>query len=143
MSKVILLVDDDASMAEFIKISVAESGSGMDVRHAESAEAALEYLDNKAGFFDKNKNPAPVLMLLDLGLGKISGIEFLKQLKSQKQYMDIPIVILTATESPADLKAAYSNYANSCLVKPFGFEKTKELMKSVTSYWGNHNRLPE
>ena len=55
----------------------------------------------------------------------------------------MPVVILTAMESAENIKTAYCNYANSCLIKPFGFDKTKELMKSVTTYWGLYNRLPE
>jgi DNA-binding response OmpR family regulator len=143
MNKVMLLVDDDDSLSKFIKICVEESGSLMEVRQVASVDKAMDYLQNKGEFADKRSNPDPHVMLLDLGLPKTSGIDFLKQLKNKKEYADMPIVILTAMESTENIRNAYYNYANSCLIKPFGFEKTKELMKSVTSYWGKYNRLPD
>lgn len=142
MNKVILLVDDDDSLAKFITICIEETGSIMDVKRVTSVERAMEYLENKGDFMDKEVNPNPALMLLDLGLPKMSGIDFLKELKLKNKYSRIPVVILTAMESSAEIKNAYNNYANSWLIKPFGFEKTKELMKCVTSYWGKYNRLP-
>ena len=86
MNKVMLLVDDDDSLSKFIRICVEESGSVMEVRQVTSVEQALDYLKNKGEFSDKEKNPDPALMLLDLGLPKMSGIEFLKQLKNMKEF---------------------------------------------------------
>lgn len=143
MNRVMLLVDDDDSLSKFIKICIEESGSDMDIRQVTSTQEAMDYLNNKGIFSDKNKNPDPALMLLDLGLPKMSGIEFLKIIKNNKDLSGMPVVILTAMESSNMIQAAYCSYANSCLIKPFGFEKTKELMKHVTSYWGKYNKLPE
>ena len=143
MNKIILLVDDDESLSKFIKICVEDAGSIMEVRQVTNVEKAMDYLNNKGEFADKNKYPDPALMLLDLGLPKMSGIEFLKILKQKKEFAGMPVVILTAMESAEGIRTAYNNYANSCLIKPFGFDATKELMKSVTSYWGRYNRLPE
>ena len=143
MNRIMLLVDDDESLAKFIKICVEETGSIMDIRQVTTVEKAMEYINNEGEFADKRKNPAPALMLLDLGLPKTSGIDFLKQFKMNKNFSGLPVVILTAMESYAVLKKAYGNHANSCLIKPFGFENTKELIKRVTSYWGKYNRLPE
>lgn len=143
MKKVILLVDDDESLSQFMKICIEESGSSMELKQVTDTDKAIKYLNNTDEYSDKTKNPDPAFMLLDLGLPKTSGLEFLKIIKSKKEYLKIPVVILTAMESDSTIKEACTNYANSCLIKPFGYDKTKELMKSITKYWGDYNKLPE
>ena len=143
MNKVMLLVDDDNSLSQFIKICLEESGASMDIRQVTSTDEAMQYLKNTGEYSDKTKNPDPAVMLLDIGLPKMSGIDFLKIIKSNNDYRTLPVVILTAMESSNMIQTAYCNYANSCLIKPFGFEKTKELMKRITTYWGKYNKLPE
>ncbi|MGD8642268.1 MAG: response regulator, partial [Gammaproteobacteria bacterium] len=75
------------------------------------------------------------LILLDLRLPKIDGIEVLKQVKTDKKLKHIPIVILTTSERRDDLGAAYNNYANSYLVKPTNLEDFKSLLYELGIYW--------
>jgi DNA-binding response OmpR family regulator len=142
VKKIFLLVDDDDGLSKLMKLCIEESGEQIRIVQASSAENAIQYLNNTGDFSDAKSNPKPALILLDIGLPKISGIEFLKQFKATDKNSFIPVVILTAMESSANLKDAILYNCNSCLIKPFGYDETKELMGSAARFWGRYNRLP-
>jgi hypothetical protein len=87
--------------------------------------------------------PVPVIILLDLKLPKIDGLEVLKTIKSHKKYAIIPIVILTSSSDDNDIKTAYALGANSYIVKPVNFNKFLEVAKQIELYWNVLNEAPE
>jgi len=87
--------------------------------------------------------PLPVLVLLDTGLPKISGLEVLRRLKGHTKYRVIPVVMLTSSNRPSDLQDAYEAGVNSYLVKPVDFKTFVEMIGSLHSYWCNINTLPK
>ena len=85
----------------------------------------------------------PALVLLDLKLPKVDGMEVLLQLKSHPTYRTIPVVVLTTSAVDRDVQTAYQNGANSYIVKPVNFEKFVEVAAQINLYWSVLNQLPE
>jgi len=84
----------------------------------------------------------PALVLLDLKLPKVDGMEVLLQLKSHPTYRTIPVVVLTTSAVDRDVQTAYQNGANSYIVKPVNFEKFVEVAAQINLYWSVLNQLP-
>ena len=82
----------------------------------------------------------PIVILLDLKLPKISGLEFLKEIKSHPEYKTIPVVVLTSSSEDQDIKMAYEFGANSYIVKPVEFDKFLEVAVQIELYWNVLNR---
>lgn len=87
--------------------------------------------------------PVPVIILLDLKLPKIDGLEVLKTIKSHKKFALIPIVVLTSSSDDNDIKTAYALGANSYIVKPVNFDKFLEVAKQIELYWNVLNEAPD
>jgi CheY-like chemotaxis protein len=102
-------------------------------------EAALDYLYRKNVFSEPASSPRPGLVLLDLRLPKVDGLQVLKTIKNDHGLKNIPVVILSTSASEADIAMAYSNNANSYLVKTVDFRQFSELLKSIVIYWMSWN----
>ena len=105
-------------------------------------EAALDYLLHRGQFTETANNPRPRVILLDLRLPKISGLQLLHEIKTHESLFSIPVVILTTSEAEQDLTLAYANHANSYLVKPVDFTKFSQLIDDLGLYWLDWNRQP-
>ena len=139
---VILLVEDDPAHAEIVLRNFKDFRLANRIMHVEDGQAALDYLYHKGGFSDQQKFPRPNIILLDLRLPKVDGLEVLKQIKSDQDLHKIPVVILTTSEAEADRVKAYDYHANSYLVKPVDFTCFVELMKVFGYYWLAWNESP-
>jgi CheY-like chemotaxis protein len=137
-NRLVLYVEDDVDHAELVRRSLARHAFGGSVLHIEDGEAALEYLAR----VDADQAVRPGLILLDLRLPKVDGLEVLRCVKTNPRLSDIPVVVLTTSASDVDLERAYEQRANSYLVKPEDFPSLDELMKTVGSYWLHWNALP-
>jgi CheY-like chemotaxis protein len=102
---------------------------------ARDGEEALEFIQR----WEQGES-IPVVILLDLKLPKIDGLEVLKILKSHAEFKAIPIVVLTSSAESSDVKSAYKNGANSYIVKPVDFEKFIEVAKHIELYWSVLNK---
>lgn len=103
---------------------------------ARDGEEALGYIEKwEAG------EPSPVVILLDLKMPKVSGLEVLEVLKNHPRFKTIPVVVLTTSSETSDVHAAYELGANSYIVKPVDFEKFLDVAKQVDLYWRVLNRL--
>jgi CheY-like chemotaxis protein len=139
---VILLVEDNPDHKELILRNLKDHRLANTIHNVSDGEAALDYLYHKGAYQDPIRFPAPHLILLDLRLPKIDGLEVLKQIKKDDALKSIPVVVLTTSEAEADIAAAYANFVNSYLVKPVDFDKFKELMDDLGFYWLAWNRCP-
>jgi len=139
---VILLVEDNVDHAELVIRNLEEQFSHTVINHMLDGEAALDYLFHRGVYADKKDAPRPQLILLDLRLPKIDGLSVLKEIKDTEELKQIPTVVLTSSESPNDVSAAYANSANSFLVKPMVFESYVKLMKELGAYWLECNTNP-
>jgi CheY-like chemotaxis protein len=104
---------------------------------ARDGEEALTTMNN---FFEQNN--LPIVVLLDLKLPKIHGLDVLKEFKSNTDFKKIPIVILTTSADNTDVKTAYELGANSYIVKPVNFEKFIEVVEKIELYWNVINKPP-
>jgi CheY-like chemotaxis protein len=139
----ILVVEDDATHALLIMRAFEEVSLPKDVHWVDRGDKALDYLFNRGEYSDKKKNPRPDLVLLDLRLPIVDGHEVLKEIKSSEDLRVLPVIILTTSQNKADMEKAYSNYANSYLVKPMGADKFKQLIEDTGLYWLKWNqRIP-
>ena len=84
----------------------------------------------------------PVVILLDLKLPKVDGLDVLKAIKEHKEYQKIPIVVLTSSSDNVDIQKAYKYGVNSYIVKPVNFDKFLEVAKQIELYWNVLNKLP-
>lgn len=138
----ILLVEDNEDHAELVRRSFAENHVANKIFHVKNGEDALDYIFHQGAFANRVDSPTPNLILLDLRLPKIDGIEVLRQIKSSEKHKSIPIVVLTSSSAEQDMARAYGNYANSYLVKPVDFEKFTLMMKDLGYYWLAWNKNP-
>lgn len=138
----ILLVEDNADHAELAIRNLEDGKLANRVFHVEDGEAALDFLLHRGSFADPAKYPRPHLVLLDLRLPKVDGIEVLKQVKGSEELKSIPVVILTTSAAERDLAQAYQHYANSYLTKPVDFDSFSNLLRDLGFYWLAWNRRP-
>jgi CheY-like chemotaxis protein len=138
----ILLIEDEMDHAELVTRSLAENRVANKIHHVTDGEAALDYLHQRGLFTDVTKHPRPHIILLDLRLPKIDGLEVLKEIKTNEDLRTIPVVVLTTSSAEKDITRAYEFNANSYVVKPVTFSKFQELMNDLGFYWLGWNRLP-
>ena len=139
----IMLIEDNADHAELIIRTLQEHRISNKVRHFFDGQIALDYLFQRGEFSDPAQCPRPRMVLLDLRLPRVDGIDILKAIKRDENLKCIPVVILTTSEAEKDVTRAYYNHANSYLVKPVGFEEFKQLMDNLGFYWLSWNTNPK
>ncbi len=139
---VVLLVEDDPAHAEIVCRNFEGFRIANRLIHVADGQAALDYLYRREGFSDPDLYPRPGLILLDLRLPKVDGLEVLKTVKSDENMSRIPVVILTTSEAESDMVRAYDNHANSYLVKPLDFMQFTSLMDTLGYYWLAWNAYP-
>ncbi len=138
----ILLVEDNPAHAELIIRSFKAHQVVGQIRHIFNGEAALDYLYQRKDYADPQQNPRPHLILLDLRLPRINGLEVLKEIKKVDTLKKIPVVILTTSAAEEDVVRAYNYHANSYLVKPVDFDQFTQLMDNLVFYWLGWNHQP-
>ena len=137
----ILLVEDNPAHAELVMRSFENHRVANHIVHLSDGEAALEYLF-KRGSFAKETAPRPHVILLDLRLPRVDGLDVLKEIKASEDLRSIPVVVLTTSEAERDVAKAYEQHANSFVVKPLDFSLFTELMKELGFYWLGWNYYP-
>jgi CheY-like chemotaxis protein len=138
----VMLVEDNVDHAELVIRTLEEHRIANRVRHFLDGQSALDYLFHR-GEFAGQTNTRPHVILLDLRLPRVDGIDVLKTIKDDHDLKTIPVVVLTTSEAEKDVARAYYNHANSYLVKPVGFEEFKKLMDDLGFYWLSWNTHPD
>ncbi|NQT36478.1 MAG: response regulator [Planctomycetes bacterium] len=139
---VVLHVEDNQDHAHLVARNFQRHRVANVVHLVEDGEAALDYLLRRGDYEDPQTSPRPHLILLDLRLPKIDGLEVLRTIKTTDRLTSVPVVILTSSETERDIARAYEYHANSYLVKPIGFADFSEMMESLGFYWLVWNRYP-
>jgi CheY-like chemotaxis protein len=140
--RTILLVEDNSSHAALIMRSLAEHQVMNRVVHLRDGEAALDYLFQRGAYADPATSPRPHVILLDLRLPRIDGLEVLREIKASAVVGSIATVILTTSEAERDVATAYALHANSYIVKPFDFAQFTQLLHDLGLYWLWWNSAP-
>ncbi len=138
----ILLVEDNLDHTELIVRSFQGYRVANRINHVTDGEAALDYLFRRGAYEDPGLSPRPHVILLDLRLPKVDGLEVLRQIKETKTLKRIPVVILTTSNAESDVARAYDYHANSYVVKPLDFANFVRLMDDLGFYWLGWNRNP-
>lgn len=138
----ILLVEDNEDHAELVIRGLRDQQVANTIHHVPDGEKALDYLFNRGPYSDRTEHPRPNLVLLDLRLPRVDGIDVLKTIKSTPEFLRIPVVILTSSEAESDIAQSYDYHANSYLVKPLDFKSFTRLLKNLGSYWMSWNAKP-
>ena len=124
----VLYAEDEDNDAFLMQRAFAKAGVTNPLRVVVDGAAAIRYLSGSAEFRDRQRNPSPCLLLLDLNLPRNSGLEVLQWARSQPSLHDLPIVILTSSSQDRDIGSAYALGANGYLVKPPSSEKLIEIV---------------
>ncbi len=131
----ILLVEDNRMDIELTLDAFREARLDNDIRVLETGEAALDYILSRGEFADRSAYPLPDIVLLDIKLPGISGIDVLKTIKETPGLKRLPVIILTSSRDERDRITSYDYGVNSYLVKPISFESFLETVKTIIDYW--------
>jgi two-component system, response regulator len=139
--KRILLVEDSARDAELILDALATHQLANEVVHVRDGADALDYL-HRRGQFTGRSDDQPALMLLDLKLPKVDGLEVLRQIKGDSALKTIPVVMMTSSRQEQDLLKSYQLGVNAYVVKPLKFQDFVEAVRQVGVFWAVINEVP-
>lgn len=137
----ILLVEDSVHDAEMTQRALKRHGVVNDVAWVKDGVEAIEYLFCQGEYVDRD-NGLPKLILLDIKMPRMDGLQVLQKLKSSEQTRHIPVVMLTSSREEADLMNSYSSGVNSYIVKPVDFEQFAETISQAGMYWVVSNQIP-
>lgn len=141
-SIVILLAEDDPAHAEIVRRNMEKFRIANRLEHVADGEQALDYLYRRGRYGDPLLSPRPSLILLDLRMPRVDGLEVLKVIKSDSDLARIPVIILTTSAAEADMAKAYDHHANSYLVKPIDFPQFVNMIETFGYYWLMWNKNP-
>jgi two-component system response regulator len=131
----ILMVDDNEDDIDLALRALRETGVTEEVFVCRDGEEALDYLFSRGRFSGKPPGELPRLVLLDLKLPKINGLEVLKEIRGSSILATLPVVMLTSSSRRSDLESAYKSGANSYLIKSTDFGRFKRDIEQMGRYW--------
>ena len=138
----ILLVEDNQDDIELTLHALRKENLANNIHVAHDGEEALEFLFCNGAHADRSFDSPPRVVLLDLKLPKVDGMEVLRRLKGDPRTRTIPVVVLTSSREERDLVDSYGLGANSYIQKPVDFEQFRETVKSMGFYWLVINQAP-
>src|SRR5262245_41853302 len=138
--KRILLAEDDPRDVK-LTLEALSDGLAEEVMVVPDGEAALDYLYRRGEYRDRPEG-RPVVILLDIKMPRVDGLEVLRQVKSDEMLRLIPVVMLTSSREESDLLASYRHGANAFVVKPVQFEKLMAALRELGSFWALVNEPP-
>jgi len=141
-SVVILMADDDADDRALTREALAESRLANDLHFVEDGVALLDYLHRRGAYSRPGSAPRPGVILLDLNMPRMDGREALREIKSDPDFRNIPVVILTTSRAEEDIVRSYDLGANSFISKPVTFDGLVEVVRSLGKYWFDIVELP-
>jgi two-component system, response regulator len=131
----VLLVEDTPSDADLTIRALRKSQMANNIVHLEDGLEAIHFLFGEGSYSNRDIENKPKVILLDLKMPKMNGMEVLAKLKSSDRTKDIPVVILTSSKEDPDVKKCYDLGANSYIVKPVGFDNFIKTVTNIGMYW--------
>lgn len=139
----IIFVEDSPEDADLAMRSFKKNNFANEIRVLDDGQMALDYLFGKGKFANQGRAATPRLVLLDLKLPKVSGLEILEKMKADSQLKRVPVVILTSSNEDIDIERAYALGANSYIVKPVNFSNFANAIQQLGVYWLVLNKSPK
>jgi DNA-binding response OmpR family regulator len=139
----VLLIEDNVNDVELTLRALRKNNFANKIHVVSDGEEALEYFFATGQYSGRDLNATPKLVILDLKLPKVDGLEVLKRVKGDERTKMIPVVILTSSKEESDIIAGYKLGANSFIVKPVDFEKFIATIKELGMYWLLLNEPPK
>ncbi len=139
----ILLVEDNPDDEELVLHSLRSHGGHVEVVSVHDGEEALEYLRATGRHASRSGQPVPGVILLDIKLPRVDGLEVLAEVKTDARLRRIPVVLFTSAGQESEVLRGYKLGANSYVVKPVDFERFEDVVRQLSSYWLGVNRGPE
>lgn len=131
----VLHIDDDSNDTELLLAATVEAGVPFRLHNVIDAEQATAYLSGAGPFADRREFKMPSLILLDLKMPRSTGIELLRWIRARPEFNNIPVVVLSGSESEEDVRQAYACGANAYLIKPLGFGALVGIVRSLNVAW--------
>jgi CheY-like chemotaxis protein len=138
----ILLVEDNPADVELTLHALRENKLANSIQVARDGEEALDFLFCRGGFQNRSYDSLPRMILLDLKLPKVDGLEVLRAIKEDPRTRAIPVVILTSSKEDRDLISGYQLGVNSYIQKPVDFTQFRETIRQLGLYWLVVNAVP-
>jgi len=138
--RTILLIEDDPNDVLFMKTAFEAVGLQNPVREVADGKQAMAYFAGTGPYADRHKYPLPYLVLMDLKLPYLMGLDLLKWVRERREFDSIMVVVLSASANPKDVDAAYRLGANGYLMKTSRFDTLKAMVQALNDYWLVHNR---
>lgn len=138
----VLLIEDNSNDAEMTIRALKKNNFVNKIVHLPDGAAALDYLFGQGAYLERNTEITPKLILLDLKMPKINGIEVLKKIKSSESTKTIPVVVLTSSKEDPDIAECYALGVNSYVVKPLEFDEFVKAIAHLGLYWMLLNQSP-
>ena len=140
--KPILQIEDDANDVFLLQHAMTRAGVENPIQVATDGQQAIDYLNGTGKYADREQFPLPCLVLLDLKLPHVMGLEVLKWIREQPAAA-LVVIMLTASGEDVDVLTAYRLGANAFLTKPSEASKLVDMAKAIKDFWLTHNTLPE
>lgn len=138
-----LVAEDNRDDVVLFEQSVRMAGLKNPVRFVGEQNELMDYLHGAGSFADRQQNPFPSLLLLDLNLPGAHGLEVIQRLRKENSPIaELPIIVITNSHSPRDIDKAYRSGANSFMVKPLTLKQSAEQLRATAEFWFAHVSLP-
>jgi CheY-like chemotaxis protein len=137
----ILLIEDNDDHAELILRTLEDWDPPPLVTRRADGASALQYLEHQM-IVDPEHHPPPDVVLLDLRLPRVDGLDVLREIKRSLRLTTLPVVVLTSSAAPNDLRQAYGHHVNAYLVKPADADGLDTLLRDTSTFWLDWNRQP-
>jgi CheY-like chemotaxis protein len=138
----ILLVEDEPTDARLLMRAFTRAGVQNPIKHLSRGDEALAFLDGINQYADRAEHPLPILIILDLRLPGMTGLELLRWIRLQRALRRIPVLVLTAEKDDKFMEAAYDAGANSYLLKSFDPVEIDRVVGLINNYWLSLNESP-
>ena len=138
----ILLVEDNIDDANLAIRALKKYNLINKILHAKDGAEAIDYIFAQGIYADRNIEAKPKMILLDLKMPKVNGIEVLEKIKSDERTKSIPVIVLTSSKEDPDIKTCYELGVNSYIVKPVDFDSFLKTVSNLGVYWMMLNQVP-
>lgn len=140
-SKTILYVEDNEDHVFILQLTLKKIGIPVHIEWLNNGQDAMDYLNCKGKYSQRQDTP-PDLILIDLKMAGIDGCSLIKTIKTDERLRLIPVIVLSSSEDPGDIEAAYHNYANSYIPKSIDASMFRKQIETLVYYWININCPP-